>query len=91
MSKLKQMRQSVQEELKHIPNLPLPQGELRMAYWQLRLHSLGKKGDAKTPYEVLQECMASLEQDYPGYAFQYDRKFFRVPSGSRNNPKGAKR
>lgn len=75
--KLKQMRQIVLKELEHIPNVPEPQGELRMVYWSRRMHSLGRKGDRqKTAKEVLEESITSLKRDYPDYNFEYDEQFF---------------
>ncbi|MBA7646585.1 hypothetical protein ES703_54350 [subsurface metagenome] len=75
--KLKQMREIVLRELEHIPNWPEPQGELRMVYWNRRMHSLGRKVNRqKTAKEVLEESIASLRGDYPGFKFEYDEQFF---------------
>jgi hypothetical protein len=78
MSKLKQMRQIVRDELKHIPRSSLPQAELRLAYWHLRMHSLGRKAEKeKTPGEVLKESIAQIRPEYPDFKFEYDAEFFR--------------
>jgi len=75
--KLKQMREIVLRELEHIPNWPEPQGELRMVYWNRRMHSLGRKVNRqKTAKEVLEESIASLRRDYPDFKFEYDEQFF---------------
>ena len=75
--KLRQMREIVLGELEHIPNWPEPQGELRMVYWSLRMHSLGKKVNRqKTAKEVLHESITSLQGDYPDFKFEYDKEFF---------------
>ena len=41
--KLKQMREQVKEEMKHIPRGDLNQNALRQLYWVVRMSSLGKK------------------------------------------------
>lgn len=75
--KLKQMRELVLRELEHIPNWPEPQRELRMVYWDHRMHSLGRKVNRqKTAKEVLEESIASLRRDYPDFKFEYDEQFF---------------
>jgi len=81
--KLKQMREIVLAELKHIPKWPEPQRELRMVYWSLRMHSLGRKVDRqKTAKEVLEESIASLKRDYPDFEFEYDEQFFSGSGGA---------
>jgi hypothetical protein len=75
--KLKQMREIVLGELEHIPGWPEPQKELRMVYWNRRMHSLGRKVDRqKSAKEVLGESIASLRGDYPDFKFEYDESFF---------------
>jgi hypothetical protein len=77
MTNLKQMREFVRQELVHIPDSPYPQGELRLAYWRLRMHSLGRKGSRnKTPKEILEESLAIVRPDYPDFEFEYDTLFF---------------
>ena len=79
---LKQMRATVLAELNHIPKGPAPQGELRMVYWTLRMRSLGRRADRrKTAKEVLEESIASLRGDYPGFKFEYDEQFFSKDEG----------
>jgi len=77
--RLTEMRALVRAELAHIPDWPKPhQSELRMSYWLLRMHSLGKKARAeKSALEVLQECITVLRQQYPDVQFDYDAAFFR--------------
>jgi hypothetical protein len=75
--KAKEMREIVKEELVHIPESPDPQMELRMVYWNRRMHSLGRKSKRKkTAKEVLEESVRSLEQYYPNFEFKYDVEFF---------------
>lgn len=75
--KLKQMREIVLKELEHIPKWPHPQEELRMVYWSLRMHSLGRRVDRpKTAKEVLEESINFLRTDYPNSTFRYDINFF---------------
>jgi len=77
VDKLKQMREIMLKELKHIPERSRPQRELRMVYSRNRMHSLGKKADMpKTPKEVLEESISSLRGDYPDFKFEYDQEFF---------------
>lgn len=76
-TKLKQMREKVIEELKHIRKGPLPQGELRAMYWMQRMHSLGKKTTSReTAKEVLVKCITYLKKDYPNFEFEYNQEFF---------------
>jgi len=76
-NKLKKMQEKAKEELKHIPDWPEPQGELRMIYWTRRMRSLGKKAERKqTAKEVLEECISDLKDDYPDLQFNYDEDFF---------------
>ena len=77
MDRAKQMREKVLSELKHIPDWPQPQKELRMAYWMRRMHSLGKKMKMrKTAKEILEESINGLRESYPDFSFQYDQEFF---------------
>lgn len=77
LQKLKQMRKMVLEELKHIPDWPDPQGELRMLYWARRMNSLGKKAKTeKNAKEVLKECISFLKKEYKDFDFKYNEKFF---------------
>jgi hypothetical protein len=75
---LHEMRQQVLAEMEHIPRHPKPhQSDLRMAYWLLRMNSLGKKAvGKKTATEVLQECIAYVRQRHPHFEPKYDEKFF---------------
>lgn len=76
-NKLKKMQEWVKEELKHIPDRPEPQGELRMIYQTRRMHSLGKKVvSEQTAKEVLKECISHLKDDYSDFQFLYDENFF---------------
>ena len=71
------MRKLVLGEIEHIPKGPLPQGELRMCYWGMRMHSLSDKvAEKKTPHEVLKEGLSLLEKNYPNFEFKYDKNFF---------------
>lgn len=85
LSKLKQMREKVLKELKHIPDWPKPQKDLRITYWSYRMHSLGKKAKVKkSAKEVLDESIKHLRkhggvylQKSSDYKFQYDKEFFQ--------------
>lgn len=77
-SKLEQMRGKVLAELKHIPQWPGHQGELRMQYWSLRMRSLGKRVKIrKSAKEVLDECITDLGSQYPDVEFEYNGDFFK--------------
>ena len=76
-NKSRKMQEKVKEELKHIPDWPEPQNELRMIYQTRRMHSLGKKATSKqTAKEVLKKCISYLEPEYPDFQFKYDEDFF---------------
>ena len=73
----KQMQRIIDEELKHIPDWPEPQNELRMEYNTRRMYSLRKGAKPKqTAKEVLEECLIHLKGDYPDFQFKYDEDFF---------------
>lgn len=81
---VKQMRAQVAEELKHIPKHPKPiQGELRMVYQTLRMHSLGKKADKEqSARDVLLEAKKFLRKDNPTAKLDYDEDYFAAkPKG----------
>ena len=76
-NKLEKIQKKIEEELKHIPDLPGHQNELRMIYQTRRMHSLGKKAESKqTAKEILEECISRLKDDYPHMQFDYDEDFF---------------
>ncbi|GAJ10024.1 unnamed protein product [marine sediment metagenome] len=77
VTKLKQMREYVLNELNYIPKKPLPRGKLRAMYLTQRMHSLGKKAtSAQSAKEVLEQCISYLKKDYPNFNFRYDKDFF---------------
>lgn len=76
-SKIKKMRETVLEELKHISKESSPQRELRAIYWPKRMNSLGKKAKRdKTAKEVLEECIFILRKDYPEFIFEDVDNYF---------------
>ena len=75
--KLKAMRQKVLKELEHIPKGNNAQNELRLIYFNRRMHSLGRKAnEEKTAKDVLIESIALIKEDYPNFEPRYDREFF---------------
>ncbi|MGI0012891.1 MAG: hypothetical protein ACREBU_05530 [Nitrososphaera sp.] len=77
--KLKEMREKVKEEMKHIPKGDEPQMEFRMIYWSLRMNSLGKKAGparASTKGDVLKKAAEHLTKYHPDYKPYYDKEFF---------------
>lgn len=80
-----EMRAMVTSELQHIPNSrKLPQQLLRMAYWNWRMHSLGRKATCigMSAAEVLKECIALLvrTQGLSREDFVFSREFFAAAS-----------
>ena len=76
---LKEMRKKVQEELQYIPKHPAEhQSDLRMAYFAMRMHSLGKKAkEEKTASDVLRDCIEQLSKECPEARFHFDEEFFK--------------
>ncbi|MEM5791102.1 MAG: hypothetical protein QXP77_03605 [Candidatus Aenigmatarchaeota archaeon] len=72
------MRQVVLEELEHIPKGNNAQNELRLIYFNKRMHSLGKKAkEEKTAKDVLLESIALIKKEYPNFEPIYDEDFFK--------------
>lgn len=77
MDTSKTMQAIVSEELKHIPDWPVPQNYLRANYQTRRMHSLSKRAEREqTAKEVLEECISDLKDDYPDIQFLYEEDFF---------------
>lgn len=77
MRKLKDMRETVKEELKFIPRRNFNQNMMRQAYWSLRLHSLGEKADrASTKEEVLVKATKLVRKDSESFCPYFDSEFF---------------
>lgn len=73
----KTIRDIVKDEISHIPRGNVAQNELRMLYWPLRMHSLGKKATThKTKKEILIEAIDATKTSYPDFVAKYDEKFF---------------
>jgi hypothetical protein len=78
MQKGQSMRDTVKEEINHIPRGSAPQNLLRMFYWPLRMSSLGKKAKtSKTRGEVLIEAVNAVKQTYPDFVPKYVKEFFQ--------------
>ncbi|MCK9441708.1 MAG: hypothetical protein M0Q13_09835 [Methanothrix sp.] len=78
MQKGQSMRDTVKEEISHIPRGNALQNELRMFYWPLRMSSLGKKAEtSRTNGEVLIEAIDAVKKTHPNFIPQYDEKFFQ--------------
>jgi hypothetical protein len=77
VKKGKTIREIVKEEISHIPRGNAAQNELRMLYWPLRMHSLGKKAIThKTKKEILIEAINATKTSYPDFMAKYDEEFF---------------
>jgi len=84
-AKLKTMRQIVLEELEHIPKGNDAQNELRLIYFNRRMHSLGRKAkEKKTAKNVLAESIARIKEEYPNFEPEYDKEFFEGETVSSN-------
>jgi hypothetical protein len=78
-NKLKEMREKVANELKHIPRGNLYQNELRSFYQSMRMHSLGKYSKIELSKEdVLKQAIDLINKDYPEFKPIYDTKFFLI-------------
>lgn len=78
MHKGQSIRDTVKEEISHIPRGNAPQNELRLFYWPLRMNSLGKKAEtSKTKGEVLIEAVNAVRKTYPDFMPKYDTEFFQ--------------
>jgi len=78
LSRLKEIREQVKKELEHIPRGNLPQNELRMYYWPLRMNSLGKKAKSnETKEDILRRSIDSVKKDHPDFVPQFDKDFFK--------------
>lgn len=80
--RLPEMREKVKAELVHIPDWPFPQAQLRMAYWNERMASLGRKAKkanlvGATPHQIVARCIEVLQPFYPDHKFEYDPTFFK--------------
>lgn len=75
--KLKKMRETVHEELKHIPRGSIQQNMFRALYEMARMESMGKK--ARTPNSrqaVMKACLDHYKKTEPNFEPQYDHGFF---------------
>lgn len=85
-AKLKKMRQITLEELEHIPKGNDAQNELRLIYFNRRMHSLGRKEkEKKTAKDVLMESIELTKREYPNSELIYDKEFFDNRSSEINN------
>ncbi len=77
IDKLGKMRETVQEELKHIPGDNPGQKRLRQVYWMLRMNSLGKKSAGNQSKEdILRESIKTTKQSLPDFKPNYDKTEF---------------
>jgi len=78
-SKLKEMRNQVKQELDYIPRGDLPQNEMRMIYWLMRMNSLGKKAKGNETKEgILKNAIEDVRKTYSDFEPKYDKSFFNV-------------
>jgi len=73
-------------ELAHIPDWPFHQRLLRMAYWNNRLHSLGRKSTyPDDPLAILNQSIRDAKKIEPDHNYEYDRAFFESESKKRRS------
>jgi hypothetical protein len=73
----------VLDELEHIPRGEDVQNELRLIYFNRRMHSLGRKArERKTAKDVLMESITRIKEDHPNFEPEYDREFFEGSGGN---------
>lgn len=83
----REMLDITRRELAHIPDWPEHQRALRMAFWNLRLNSLGKKAEyPDDPLAVVEEAVRITRKTYTSEPFEYDRAFFEAESRSKRAP-----
>jgi len=77
LMKLINIRQTVEEELRHIPRGNEAQNLFRQVYNVLRLKSLGRKASKKkTKEEVFVEAIREVRKIYPDFFPEFDEEFF---------------
>jgi hypothetical protein len=75
--KLRKMRETVHEELKHVPRGSLEQNMFRALYESARMNSMGKKAQSPDSKEaVLKACLDHYKKTNPDFEPQYDGQFF---------------
>src|SRR5713101_3677223 len=76
----KEMLDVARRELGHIPAGPFHQQLLRMAFWNMRLNSLGHTPkEPDDPLEVVKRAVAACEKQHAA-TYQYDKDFFEDES-----------
>jgi len=76
--KLAKMRETVREELRHIPRGGIEQNMFRAVYESCRLNSMGKRAQyPNSKEEVLKACLDYYKKTYPNFQPQYDKPFFK--------------
>ena len=82
----REMLDVARRELAHIPDWPFHQRLLRMAYWNNRLHSLGRKSTyPDDPLAILNQSIRDAKKIEPDQNYEYDRAFFESESKKRRS------
>jgi len=77
--KLKRMRDTVSEDLEHIPRFGFEQNLFRQLYSALRMNSLGRKAQcANSKTEVLKACIREYKRTNPDFKPAFDQAYFGV-------------
>ncbi|HCF99621.1 MAG TPA: hypothetical protein DEV93_03655 [Chloroflexi bacterium] len=86
----KEMLDVARRELAHIPAGPFHQQLLRMAFWNMRLNSLGHTPkEPDDPLEVVKRAVAACEKQHSA-TYQYDKEFFEDESKRTAAQKGGR-
>ncbi len=78
----KEIRDRVKLELEHIPRglRGSSQNELRMIYWMMRQHSLGRRGNKESKEETLLKSIEAVKKYNSDFEPKFDEYFFKLKS-----------
>src|SRR5260370_16690137 len=83
----REMLDTARRELAHIPDWPYHQRVLRMAYWNNRLHSLGRKSTyPDDPLAILNQSIRDAKKIEPDHNYEYDPASFQPHSTTHRSP-----
>jgi hypothetical protein len=78
-TKLMEMRETVREELKHIPRGGIEQNLFRAFYQIARMNSMGKKAQVPNSKEaVLKSCIDHYKKTNPDFTPLFDEAYFHL-------------
>jgi hypothetical protein len=78
-AKLREMRETVREELKHVPRGDSEQNMFRASYQIMRMNSMGKKAQLPNSKQVvLKSCIDHYKKTTPNFTPQFDEAYFHL-------------